>query len=136
MEHPTPAPVNPNRRDRPRLERVLVPLFLGFIALMILADTVPAFRDARDRLLHPAEYGARKACHAAALRAAARPTYARIVAEGEVHATQGAQYVKGVIVGEMGPEGSEVTFQFSCYVDPDGKVVQSQKQTSPVQATQ
>ena len=130
MEQPTYSPGSPNNRNRSRfgLERVLIPLVIAVVAIMILADNIPALNDAREKLLHPAEYQARKACQAAALAAAARPAYARIRAPGEVHATQGASYVSGVSVGEMGETGGEVTYQFSCYVDPDGKVVKTHKQ--------
>ncbi len=99
--------------------------------LAILADKIPAVNDAKEKLLHPVEYQALKACQAAALAAAERPAYARIVNSGEAHATQGAQYVEGVRVGEMGQAGAEVTFDFSCYVEPDGKVVKSNKQQPP-----
>lgn len=117
------------------MQRILFPLGFAVIVLLVLTETIPALRDAREQLLHPAEYQARKACHSAALAAAERPTYARILADGEAHATQGAQYVRGVSVGEMGPAGAEVTFDFSCYVDPDGKVVKAHKQASLPPAT-
>jgi hypothetical protein len=38
---------------------------------------------------------------------------------------------EGVRVGEMGRAGTEVTYEFSCYVEPDGKVVKSHKQVTP-----
>jgi hypothetical protein len=31
----------------------------------------------------------------------------------------------------MGQAGTEVTYEFSCYVEPDGKVVKSRKQVTP-----
>jgi hypothetical protein len=130
MQRPTYLPENPNDRPRFRIERILFPLVFAVAVLAILADQIPAVHDAKEQLLHPAEYQARKACHAAALAAAERPAYARIVAPGEVHATQGANYVEGVNVGEMGQAGAEVTFGFSCYVDPDGKVVKAHKQST------
>ena len=128
MEQPTYSPNNPDNRSRFGFERILIPLVIAVIVVMILADNIPALNDAREKLLHPAEYQARKACHAAALAAAARPAYARIRAPGNVHATQGASFVEGVSVGEMGETGAEVTYNFSCYVDPDGKVVKTNKQ--------
>jgi len=97
---------------------------------MILSDRVPTLRDARERLLDPDEYRARETCHKAALAAAEQPAYARIVARGAVHATQGAHYIEGVRVGQMGANGGEVTFDFSCYVDPDGSIVKTHKQAS------
>ena len=130
MQQPAQTPPDRNRRQRFRFGRLLFPLILAFVVLSILADRIPALRDAREQLLHPETYQARKACHAAALKAAEQPAYARIVSEGEVHPTQGAQYVKGVRVGEMGPTGAEVTYAFSCYVDPEGNIVKTHKDAS------
>jgi len=131
VEQPNYLPGNPNNRSRFRIERLLIPLIFAGVVLTILADRIPALHDAKEQMFHPAEYQARKACHTAALAAAERPAYARVVAPGQVHATQGASYVEGVSVGEMGPTGSEVTYGYSCYVDPDGKVVKTSKQSSP-----
>ena len=131
MQQPAQTPPRRNRAQRFRFGRLLFPLIFAVIALSILADRIPALRDAREQVLHPETYQARKACHAAALQAAEQPAYARIVAEGEVHPTQGAQYVQGVRVGEMGPAGAEVTYTFSCYVNPEGNVVKTHKEASP-----
>lgn len=131
MEEPRYSPANPNAKPRFRIERILFPLIFALVVLALLADKIPAVRDAREKFLHPAEYQALKACHAAALAAAERPAYARIVIPGEAHATQGAQYVEGVRVGEMGQAGAEITYDFSCYVEPDGKVIKSRKQQTP-----
>lgn len=128
MEEPRYSPANPTAKPRFRIERILFPLIFALTVLAILADKIPAFNDAREKLLHPVEYQALKACQAAALAAAERPAYARIVNPGEAHATQNAQYVEGVRVGEMGQAGAEVTFYFNCYVEPDGGVVKSNKQ--------
>ena len=130
MEQPTHSPANPADRPRSRPERFLLPLIFAVFVLLVLTDMIPPLRDAKEQLLHPAEYQARKACHAAALAAAERPAYARIVAPGEVHATQDAQYVRGVRVGEMGQAGAEVTYDFSCYVEAGGKLVNTHKQPS------
>jgi hypothetical protein len=90
MEEPRYSPANPNVRPRFRIERILFPLVFALVVLAILADKIPAVHDAKEKLLHPVEYQALKACHAAALAAAERPAYARIVDSGEAHATQGA----------------------------------------------
>ena len=131
MEEPRYSPANPNIRPRFRIERVLFPLIFAIVVLVMLADKIPAVHDAREKLMHPAEYQALKTCHAAALAVAERPAYARIVNAGQAHMTQGALYVEGVRVGEMGQAGAEVTYDFSCYVDPDGKMVKSHKQAAP-----
>ncbi|GAB4507769.1 MAG: hypothetical protein Tsb0026_04480 [Sulfuricaulis sp.] len=131
MEEPRYSPVNPDIKPRFRIERVLLPLIFAIVVLAILADKIPAVRDAKEKLLHPVEYQALKACHAVALAAAERPAYARIVNSGKSHPTQGAQYVEDVRVGEMGQTGAEVTYGFSCYVEPDGKVIKFHKQATP-----
>lgn len=129
MEKPDyTSPGNPLHRPRFRIERILFPLVFAVVVLVILGDKIPAVHDAKEKLLHPEEYQARQACHAAALAAASQPTYARIVTPGNVHETQGAHYVEGVTVGEMGQAGGEVTFPFSCYVDPHGKITKTSKQ--------
>lgn len=130
MQQPAPNPADRNRRRRFRFGRLLFPLILAFVVLSILADRIPALHDVREQLLHPGTYEARKACQAAALEAAEQAAFARIVAEGEVHSTQDALYVKGVRVGEMGPNGAEVTFDFSCYVGPGGNIVNTHKEPS------
>lgn len=130
MEEPRYSPGNPNAKPRFRIERILLPLIFAVVVLAILADKIPAVHDAKEKLLHPVEYQALKACHVTALAAAERPAYARIVNSGRAHATQGAQYVEGVRVGEMGQNGGEITYDFSCYVEPDGKVVKSYKQSA------
>ena len=131
MEEPRYSSANPNTKPRFRIERVLLPLIFAVVVLAILVDKIPAVHDAKEKLLHPVEYQALKACHAAALAAAERPAYARIVNSGRAHATQAAQYVEGVHVGEMGQNGGEITYEFSCYVEPDGKIVTSHKQATP-----
>lgn len=73
MEEPRYAPANPNAKRRFRVERILVPLVFAIVILGILADKIPAIHETRGKLLHPAEYEALKACHAAALAAAERP---------------------------------------------------------------
>ena len=66
MEQPTYSPGGPGNRSRFKVERVLIPLLFAVIVLVILADKIPALNDAREKLLHPAEYQARKACQAPA----------------------------------------------------------------------
>ena len=39
--------------------RPLIPLVVAVVVVMILADNIPALNDAREKLLHPAEYQAR-----------------------------------------------------------------------------
>lgn len=130
MEDPTQQSRSLNHQPRFKLAHILFPLVVAIIVLSILSDMIPQFKDAREKFFYPAEHQARQACHAAALAAASKPAYARIRTPGKVHATQGASYVEGVSVGEMGASGAEVAFNFSCYVDSSGTVVKSNKQTA------
>jgi len=127
MDDPDRIPPHLQGRRRFRPARIVIPLAIAMVVLAILADRIPELGEARDRLLNPTEYQPRKACQAAALAAAGQPAYARIRSPGEVHATQEARYVEGVRVGEMGPNGAEVTYDFSCYIAPDGRVVKTYK---------
>lgn len=121
---------NPDSRRR-RLRRVWVPFVFAVVVLTIASEHIPLLKNAKDKVMHSHAYQARKACQAAALAAAQRPAYARIVAAGEVHATQAAHYVAGVRVGEMGPTGAEATFDFNCYIDVGGAVAKTHKQMTP-----
>jgi hypothetical protein len=127
MTDPDRIPPHLQARSRFRPARIVIPLAMAIVVLAILADRIPELGEARDRLLHPTEYQPLKACQAAALAAAGQPAYARIRSPGQVHATQEARYVEGVRVGEMGPNGAEVTYEFSCYIAPDGRVVKTHK---------
>lgn len=115
-------------RPRFKLASILFPLVMAIIVILVLSDMFPQFKDARDKFLKPTEHQARQVCQAAALAAAGQPVYARIRTPGTVHATQGAHYVEGVRVGEMGPTGAEVSFAFTCYVDSTGALVKTHKQ--------
>jgi len=129
MEKPKYSyPGNPLHRPRFRIGRILIPLVFAVVVLVILGDKIPAVHDAKVKLLYPEDFRARQACHAAALAAANQPAYARIISPGNVHETQGARYVEGVTIGEMGQGGGEVTFTFSCYVEPGGKIIKTSKQ--------
>lgn len=131
MDHESPAHREASSRKRFHLGRVLVPLFIAFIITMVLRDYIPALDNAIEQVLHPTTYKARKACSEAALAAAEQPTFARITAKGEAHETQGAYYITGIRVGEMGQSATEVFYEFSCYVDLEGKVVKTHKGLNP-----
>lgn len=133
MEHESPAPREVSSGKRFHLGRVLVPLFIAFFITMVLRDYIPALDNAIEQTLHPTTYKARKACSEAALAAAEQPTFARIIAKGEAHETQGAYYITGIRVGEMSQSAIEVFYEFSCYVDLEGKIVKTRKGPNPSQ---
>jgi hypothetical protein len=68
----------------------------------------------------------------AALASAKNPDFARIVESGSVNRTRNGYYVEGLIMGEMGETGEEVRQVVNCYVDPQGRLVNSH--ISPYQA--
>ncbi len=126
MDHPSPAPLRPQspRRD---LGRVVPFLFIVVIAGFILNDQVPAVNHWIQRIIAPKRYAAAEACRRAALQAATQPDYARIRNQGSVHETRNGFYVQDVEVGEMGAEGAETVYRFSCYADESGKLVKTHK---------
>jgi hypothetical protein len=128
MNDPTPAPRSPPAERRFRFDRLLLPLVVAVIVMLALRDQVPAVRDATDRLFSPAEFAARQSCQQAALAAASTPAFARLVAPGRTHHTQGGWYVDDVVIGQMGEGGQEQRFRYSCYLDADARVVKSGRQ--------
>lgn len=134
-ELPPPSsrrPAAERRRFRPG--RLIPPLVFIGIALLILSDAVPGVREAFDRIVHPAAHAAQLACRRAALAAAERPDFARVVRRGTVHRTQHGFYVEGILVGEMGPSGAELRYRYSCYVDAAGRIAGTERRASTAAA--
>ncbi len=50
----------------------------------------------------------------AVLSAVERPEFARILERGEANVTQKGYYVDNIVIGAMGPSGTEVRVRFSC----------------------
>jgi len=126
MDHPAPAPT---RTPAPRRDvgRVLPFLVLLLIAGFILKEQVPAVDHWFQSIVAPKRYAAAEACRRAALDAATQPDYARVRDEGTVHETRNGFYVEGVEIGDMGADGAETAYRFSCYADPAGKLVKTHK---------
>lgn len=129
MEHPTPS-----RTPMPRhnISRFLPFLILVLIGLFILKDQVPWINHWFQSIVAPERYASAEACRHAAMDAATQPDYARVKNEGTVHKTLNGFYVDGVIIGEMGADGAETTYRFSCYADAAGKLVKTHKDTTTV----
>ncbi len=127
--------MDPSRRtpgtsvERPRRRfKALFPIFImAMFVLALAAQEVPAVRDMFQRWVDPAAWQAGQVCRQAALGLAAQPEYARIVAPGDVHATQNGFFVDKLSVGEMGQQGGEERFVVSCYIDQLGQVVRADR---------
>jgi NaMN:DMB phosphoribosyltransferase len=120
---------NPDRRIRRRSHRFIAIIVMVVGAGFILKEQIPAVDTYIDRLLKPQAWQATEACRQAVLAAVERPEFARMLEHGEANATQKGYYVDDIVVGEMGASGTEVRVRFSCYVDGEGKVVNTQRQS-------
>lgn len=116
------------RRIRRRSKKVIPILIIALAAGFVLKEQIPAVDSSINRLLQPEAWQVTQACKQAAIAAVERPEFARILKGGEANRTQKGYYVNGVVVGEMGANGTEVRSRFSCYVDTDGNVVNAQRQ--------
>ena len=121
------------RRAEPKRRplRILAPLVFAAIAALILYDQVPWVHTTVERALRPAEHQAREVCQRSALAAAGEPRTARLVAAGKVHRTSDAFYVERIAIGEMGADGKETRFSYSCYVDPAGALIRGARDAPP-----
>ncbi len=122
------------RRAEPKRRplRILAPLVFAAIAALIVYREVPWVHTTVERMLRPAEHQAREVCQRSALAAAGEPHTARLVAAGKVHRTSEAFYVERIVIGEMGADGKETRFSYSCYVDAAGALIRGARGTSPV----
>lgn len=121
------------RRAEPKRRplRILAPLVFAAIAALILYDQVPWVHTTVERMLRPAEHQARTVCQQSALAAAREPRTARLAAAGKVHRTSDALYVERIVIGEMGADGKETRYSYSCYVDPAGVLIRGARGAPP-----
>ncbi len=110
------------RRRQWLRRRVPILLLLG-MAGIIASREFPWLAQRIERITAPQAWQAGENCRSAALKLAAQPDYARIVAPGTVHATQRGFYVEGIVVGQMGASGSEQRLTVNCYADARGNMV-------------
>jgi hypothetical protein len=103
---------------------------MALAVLFILREQVPAVDAWFQSLVAPEQHAAAEACRRAALQAASQPDYARVRRQGTVHPTQNGFYVEAVEIGEMGTDGAESIYRFSCYADRTGALVNTHKQTA------
>ena len=123
------TPSSPTQRHRPEarrrqtLHRWVPFLIIAIAATLIAKRELPGFDDWTESLIAPERAAALAACRQRALESAARPAYARLLARGEAAPTQDGFYIKGIVVGEMGDDGSEVRMALSCYADSRGQLI-------------
>lgn len=102
-------------------------IFFIFAAL-ILRQQVPAVDSWVEKRVSPHQWRAKSQCRHSALAAAQQKDFARIIKQGKIFETKGGFYIKGIVVGQMGQDGREMQYDFSCYVDSAGNVIKSHKQ--------
>ena len=117
----------PSRRNRRRHQFIAIAIMV-IVAGFVLKDQVPLVDAYIDRLLQPKSWQATESCRQAILAAVERPEFARILKNGKANTTQKGYYVDDIVIGEMGPGGTEARVRFSCYVDDEGKVINAQRQ--------
>ena len=110
-----------------------VVLVIGLIGFLILRQEVPAVDAWLEGWIAPERARARSTCIAAALDAATQPAFARVLMRGQVSETRAGYYVEGIRIGEMGPDGAERVYVFSCYLDTAGALAGTHRQ--PVSGT-
>ena len=121
-----PAPRREEKKRR-RPELLLVFLFMGLMAFLVLKEEVPQVERWFQRLMDEERWHAGENCRRAAIEAASKPDFARIVENGTVHPTEKGYFIDDIVIGEMGESGAEVTFRFSCYTRVDGSIVKTHK---------
>ncbi len=119
----------PSRRNRHRRHQFIAIAIMVVAAGFVLKDQVPVVDAYIDRLLQPEAWQATESCRQVVLAAVERPEFARILKNGKANTTQKGYYVDDIVIGEMGASGTEVRVRFSCYVDGEGKVVNTQRQS-------
>lgn len=128
-EHRTP-PGETRPAGKPSRRNRFIPLaFFLAIGFVVLKSQFQPFSDWVDRSLHPDRWERAQACVETALAGSPRPDFSRLVKRGKVRDTQDGFLVEGVIVGQMGAEGQEEYVRVSCYLDPDGRIVDSGRKT-------
>ena len=118
----------PSRRNRRRPRKFIAIAVMVVVAGFILKDRIPVVDAYIDRLLQPEAWQATESCRQAVLAAVERPEFTRVLKNGKANTTQKGYYVDNIVIGEMGPSGTETRVRFSCYVDGEGKVVNAQRQ--------
>ncbi len=134
MERTPPSPTQRQRRQPRRgrsLHRLIPVLILAAAAILIGKREWPAFDDWTESLVAPERAAALKACRQRALETSASPAYARVLARGDAVSTQDGFYIKGVVIGEMGDDGTEVRIALSCYADADGRLISATRAPVP-----
>lgn len=124
MERMPPSSSQRRRSGRNRsLHRLIPALVLIAAAILIAKREWPAFDDWTESLIAPERAAALRACRQRALESSTTPSYARMLARGEAVPTQEGFYIKGVVIGEMGDDGTEVRVALSCYADAQGRLI-------------
>ena len=102
----------------------LIP-FLVFLAIVFLIarEEIPAVGDAWERMVAPDNWLAKQTCQQAAIERSEHKEFSRLLKPGKANKTTDGMYIDRLVVGEMGRAGDEVSVEYTCYVDSEGKLV-------------
>ncbi len=115
------------RKTRRSLTRLLPVLIFAAIGLFILKQENDTANDWFDRTFHPEQWAAIDTCRRSALTESTQPSTARVIKRGKANKTQNGYLVEALLVGEMGADGQEQRYSFSCYVDGTGKLLNTHR---------
>lgn len=117
--------IRPRRRSgRRKLINRLIPIvMIGFMAIVVLRQEIPAFNDFFLSNSDPQGFAAIKACRDAALENATVEQYKRLIRHGESHLTADGYFVDKIVLGQLGADGGESRVAVTCHVDTAGVLV-------------
>lgn len=124
MRHAEPADPPPARK---RLINRIVPFVFIAVVLFILYREAVWFGDLVDRVAFPDQYRANQVCRQAAIESSSIPGFATIEDTGEAKRTPKGYYVGYMRSTDMGRKGEQQLYEFHCYVDQQGKVLQTSR---------
>lgn len=118
-----------DRKQSRRRGGKFVPLVIFLLfGLFIATQEIPRVHVWVEGVISPGKAQIRRACTQEALAASRQPDFARLIEAGEIDSTSNGFLVSEVVVGEMGENGNEMRYQFTCYLDADGRVVKSHRE--------
>lgn len=124
MRHAEPEGQQPAKK---KLINRVVPFIFIAAVLFILYKEAVWFGDLVDRFALPEQYRANQACRQAALDASDVPGFAVVEDTGEAKRTPKGYYVGYIRSTDMGRKGEQQLYEFHCYVDQQGKVLQTSR---------
>lgn len=120
---------SPERRHSRRRSSKLIPLVIFLLfGLFIATQEIPQVHDWVEGFISPDKARIRRVCVQEALGASRQSDFARVIEAGDIESTSNGYLVREIVIGEMGEHGNEVQYRFTCYLDTNGRVVNSHRE--------